>query len=193
MWVLLAERPMVPKSIVIVLVCFVGACASPSPPFSNLPRLKVNAVITSRNLCGFGVSPAIKIADAPPATAQYQLRMTNMDVLFHKPWQTTAPAAPNGYGEGALSNYEAPCVGERRLYNMSAPYFVYRLEVLSLDAQNKPLAYGQTSFAVKSIDDTLSDERGTNGPALPPSTPQTVGPYLNPAIIPQVRPTFEEP
>ncbi|HEY1231171.1 MAG TPA: hypothetical protein VGF26_28035, partial [Ramlibacter sp.] len=66
-----------------------AACASPPAPFPDLPRLDVSTRLTSRNVCGLGVSPPINIAKAPSATAQYRLRMTNMDVMFQQPWQAT--------------------------------------------------------------------------------------------------------
>lgn len=173
-----------------------AACASPPPPFPDLPRLSVATQITSRNMCGLGVSPAIAIGKAPAATARYRFRMTNTDVLLQTPWQTTVPAAANGYGEGALADYDGPCIGELRLY-ATAPYFVYRFEVLALDAQDRPLAYGQTTLVVQSIGETVEREKAAGGrsvsmpPPLPPAS--SVNPIINPAMYPRLPGPIYEP
>lgn len=157
-----AIRQPVWRAAAVAAVLALVACASPAPPFPDLPRLSVGAQITSRNMCGLGVSPAIAIGDAPAATARYRFRMINTDILFQEPWQTTVAAASNGYSEGALADYEGPCFGERRLY-APAPYFIYRLEVLALDARDRPLAYGQTSMVVWSLSDVLEQEKAAGG------------------------------
>src|SRR5262245_49213855 len=101
----------------LLLVGLLAGCASPPPPFPELPRLGVATTIGSKNLCGLGVSPAITINNAPPATAQYRLRMSNTDVLYQQPWTTTVTAVPNGFAEGAIADYDAPCVGDLRVYS----------------------------------------------------------------------------
>jgi hypothetical protein len=171
-----------------------AACASPPPQFPELPRLDVATRITSRNMCGLGVSPAVSIANAPAATARYRFRMTNTDVLFQQPWQATVPATPTGYGEGALPDYEGPCLGERRLYTYS-PYFNYRFEALALDAQDRPLAYGQTNLVVQSLPETIELERAARGQAAPLRTPPpgTVNPIINPALYPRLPGPIYEP
>jgi len=172
------------------------ACASPPPPFPDLPRLNVATKITSRNMCGLGVSPAITIANAPAATASYRFRMTNTDVLFQEPWQTTIAATPNGYREGALADYEGPCFGERRLYTL-APYFVYRFEVLALDGRDRPVAYGQTSLVVRTISEMIEQEKAAGGgpvPTLPPTPPAgMVDPIINPGLYPRLPGQIYEP
>jgi hypothetical protein len=184
---------------VAALAMLASGCASPAPPFSELPRLGVSTQITSRNLCGLGVSPAISIAAAPPATAQYRVRLTNLDVLFQQPWQTTAAATGAGFAEGALADYEPPCIGDMQI-SAFYPYQTHRLEVLALDAQSRPLAYGQTTFLVQSVSTTLDRERsaaGRQGATPVPQTPavtgtvtdpivgDSVGRFMNPAVIPQ--------
>jgi hypothetical protein len=176
-------------------VLAVAACASPPPPFAELPRLTVSTQITSRNMCGMGVSPAIAITKAPTATARYRFRMTNIDVLFQDPWETTVVAVENGYREGALPDYEGPCIGELRVF-AATPYFRYRFEVLALDAQDRPLAYGQTSLVVRSIAETVEQEKATGGRvvAAPPPRPpvDTVNPIINPALNPRLLgPSYE--
>jgi hypothetical protein len=173
-----------------------AACASPPPPFAELPKLTVATRITSRNMCGMGVSPAITIRGAPSATARYRLRMTNIDVLFQEPWQTTAAATEDGYREGALPDYDGPCLGELRIY-APVPYFRYRFEVLALDTQDRPLAYGQMTLLVRSIGDTVEQEKAAGGrvvteppPPIPPA--DTVNPIVNPALNPRLRgPSYE--
>jgi len=189
-----------PVSLCVLLAGALAACASPPPPFPDLPRLTVATSFGSRNLCGLGVSPPIKITKAPPATAQYRLRMINTDVLFQTPWETTQPAKAEGFAEGDIADYEAPCVGELRLYTYYR-YQQYRLEVLALDAQNRPLAYGSATVPVYSVGTMVDRERaaqrqgspGTPEPQRPsiigpvaPDDYDTLGPQVNPALIPQI-------
>lgn len=188
----------------LLLAGLLAGCASPPPPFPDLPRLGVSTQIGSKNLCGLGVSPAISISQAPPATTQYRLRMTNIDVLYQQPWQTTATAVPGGFSEGAIADYEAPCVGDLRVYSFYR-YQTYRLEVLALDPQSRPLGYGQTTFLVQSVNTTLGRERGQNRavsaaretPAIiqpvGPATVDTVGPQVAPVLIPQIYAPINQP
>lgn len=173
----------------------VAACASPPGPFPDLPSLDVATHIGSRNMCGLGVSPAISITNAPEAAARYQMRLTNLDVLFQQSWQTTAPAKPGGYAEGALLDYEGPCVGDLRLYS-PYPYYNYRFEVLALDAQDRPLAYGRTALPVRNISDALSLERAPQRrapPPEPPPVPAVINPGLNPVFNPALQPRITDP
>jgi phosphatidylethanolamine-binding protein (PEBP) family uncharacterized protein len=170
----------------------IAACASPPPPFPELPRLGVSTHIGSRHMCGFGISPPINISNAPATTARYRLRMTNTDVLFQTPWQTTVPAVANGYAEGAVADYQGPCVGELRLY-AAYPYYYYRFEVLALDAQDRPLAYGQTTLIVQAINHALDQERAARGSTPPPVPPPTLSPALNPALQPRLPGPVYEP
>lgn len=192
----------------VFLAGFAAACASPAPPFADLPRLDVATKLTSRNVCGLGVSPPITIGKTPPATAQYRLRMTNLDVLFQQPWQTTVDAVPNGLTEGAIADYQAPCVGDLRVYSFYR-YQQYRLEVLALDGQNRPLAYGSTTFLLQSISSMQDRERNPNarrmpeiavpestdvvGPTMGPVGPDTIGPQINPTLIPQIFGPVDQP
>jgi hypothetical protein len=190
-----------PVSLGLLLAGAVSACASPPPPFPDLPRLGVSTQLGSRNLCGLGVSPAISISGAPQATAQYRLRLTNIDVLFQQPWQTTVSAEGTGtIPEGAIADYTAPCVGELSLYTFYQ-YQRYRLEVMAVDQQNRPLAYGQASLLVQSVSTTLDRERavlrqaapGTPPPPAPPPIGRpalndynTIGTQVSPVLIPQI-------
>jgi hypothetical protein len=193
----------------LLLAGLLEGCASPPPPFPDLPQLSFSSQITSKNLCGLGVSPAISVNNAPPATAQYRLRMTNTDVLYQQPWQTTVTAVPNGqFSEGAIADYEAPCVGDLRVYTFYR-YYTYRFEILALDTQGRPLAYGQTSFLVQSVNTTLDRERSNqrragSQAAPPPSTPSiiepvgpatvgTIGRQVSPVLIPQIYNPLEQP
>jgi hypothetical protein len=189
------------------LAALVAGCASPPPPFPELPRLDVSTHMTSRNLCGLGVSPAINIANAPPATARYRLRLTNTSVLFQSPWQTTADAVPGGFAEGALADYQAPCVGDLQV-NSLYRYHSYRLEALALDAQNRALAYGAATFPVQSVAATLDLERAAGGraartptlrgpsetgPVVDPADAESIGRFVSPALIPQIQSPVYQP
>lgn len=147
-----------PPFAALLLLVGLAACAPPAPPFPELPRLGVSTQVTTKNMCSLGVSPQIAIRNAPAATDRYTVRMTNMDVLFGDPWQTTAAAQPGGFAEGALPDFPAPCVGELSI-NSQRYYFSYRFEVLAIDAQGRPLAYGQTTVPVYGIDRALAIER----------------------------------
>lgn len=189
-----------PVSLGLLLASAVSACASPPPPFPELPRLGVLAQLTSRNLCGLGVSPAIAISGAPQATAQYRLRMTNIDVLFRQPWQTTVSAGSAGtIPEGAIADYVAPCVGDLSQFSFYR-YQQYRLEVMALDPQNRPLAYGQTTLLAQSVNATLDRERAALRPVAPGTRPlqalppigapvdnyDAIGTQVTPVLIPQL-------
>lgn len=196
---------------VCVLLAGAAACASPPPPFPELPRLSVSTQLGSRHLCGTGVSPPITIVNAPAATAQYRLRMTNMDVLFQDAWQTTVAAdSKAGFAEGAIADYTAPCVGELRFYAFY-PYQQHRLEVLALDAQSRPLAYGQTIFLVEALSTAADRERATRrpgtaattvpvpqapmiiGPAVTRDDYNTIGPQISPMLVPQIQGPMPQP
>jgi hypothetical protein len=184
-----------------------AGCASPPQPFPELPRLGVSTQLSSHNLCGLGVSPAIAITNAPRATTQYRVRMTNTDVLFQTPWQTTADATPGGFPEGALVDYQAPCVGDLTI-NSFYPYQQYRLEVLALDGQSRPLAYGYMTMLVYSVSATVDRERGVAsrtaaqqralpppvaGPVVDPVTSDSVGRFMSPAFVPQMQGPVYQP
>jgi hypothetical protein len=171
-----------PASLGLLLAGAVSACASPPPPFPDLPRLGVSTHLGSRHLCGLGISPPISISGAPSATARYRLRLTNTDVLFPQPWQTTVPAdSPTAIAEGAIADYEAPCVGDLQLYTLYR-HQSYRLEVMALDAQNRPLAYGEVRFPVESVSTTVDRERTVQRQAAPgtpaPRAPTVFGPGI---------------
>jgi hypothetical protein len=169
-----------PVSLGLLLASAVSACASPPPPFPELPRLDVSARLGSRNLCGLGVSPAIAISGVPRTTARYRLRMTNVDVLFQQPWQATVDVADT-IPEGAIADYEAPCVGdldEMAYYR----YQRYRLEVMALDPQNRPLAYGQVYMPVRSVSATLERERAGLSPTAPDTWPPQAPPRIGLAM-----------
>ena len=190
------------------LAAFAAGCASPPEPYAELPRLGVTTQLASRNLCGLGVSPPITLTNVPSATARYRLRMTNIDVLMQTPWQTTADATPGGFTEGALADYEGPCVGDLTI-NSFYPYHMYRLEVLALDGQSRPLAYGSTTFQVHSITATVDRERGRTargtstreplapppiaGPTTDPRTSDSMGRFVSPALVPQMQGPVYQP
>jgi hypothetical protein len=185
-----------PVSLCILIAGALAGCASPPPPFPDLPRMNVSTYIGSRNLCGLGISPPINIGKAPSETTQFRLKLTNIDVLFQSPWQTTQPAKEGGFAEGDIADYQAPCVGDLRLYS-TYTYQLYRLEVLALDDQSRPLAYGTTTVQIHSVNTMLDRERAAQGrtpqatpgpetPAAPTMLPydDTIGPRINPVLIP---------
>jgi hypothetical protein len=180
-----------------ILLGALGACALPPPPFPDLPQLGVITRITTKNMCSLGVSPAIVIREAPPATARYTVRMTNIDVVFSQPWQATAEARPGGFAEGAFPDFPAPCLGEMRL-NSPRPFRYHRFEVLALDSQGQPVAYGSTTIPVSGIDRALEIERATAAGRQPvldtrSELPTMVRPDAVPVFEPILTPTLRNP
>lgn len=183
------------------LIAAVGlcACAPPTPPYPELPRLGVSAQIGSKNMCGLGMSPAIAISDVPGGTTQYALQITNIDVLYQQPWRATVLAVPTGIAEGAATNYDGPCLGDRQTYR-------YRIDVMAQDGSGRPLAYGQEVVQLYPIDRTVKSERDRKRqrPGTPtldtvdpieapdvlttnPGTNPVANPVLNPALNPNYR------
>lgn len=177
------------------------ACAPPTPPYPELPRMDVSAAIGSKNMCGLGVSPAIAVRNVPSGTTQYGVQITNIDVLYQQPWRATVPAVPTGIAEGAAQNYDAPCLGDRQVYR-------YRIDVMAQDGSGRPLAYGQQIVPLYPIDRTVKGERDrkraqqrTPAPVLDtvdpieapdvlitnPGTAPVANPALNPALSPNYR------
>lgn len=179
------------------LAALAAGCAPSPPPFPELPRLAFSIPFSTKNMCGLGVSPAVVVPNPPEGTVRYKLQMTNASVLFQQPWQEVLPARPNGIPEGAAPDYPGPCPGDLQA-------FQYRFEVLALDAQNRPLAFGQTGIAVYPIDRELKRERANTGgtaasrvPPEPSSPIETPLPYardwgnnavLSPPISPALTP-----
>ncbi len=173
-----------------LLLAGVAACAPPPPSFPDLARLSVATQVTTKNMCSLGVSPEIRIRNAPAATARYRLRMSNIDVLFGEAWQITTDARPGGIPAGVLPDYPAPCLGAMEIYSQR-PYHLYRFEVFALDPQDQPLAYGEATVPVYGVDRALALERAAAAgqrPALdatPPITPMARPvPTINPALVP---------
>lgn len=183
--------------VVFFLAALASGCAPPPPPHPELPQLAVSVPFGTKNMCGLGVSPAVVVPNPPKGTTSYKVQMTNLSVLFQEPWKAELPARPNGIPEGAAPDYPGPCPGDLQAFS-------YRFEVMALDAQDQPLAYGQTSIAVYPIERTLKQERAATGgrtgaPMGPPEpsapleyplpysrnfgTPTLTPPY-NPALMP---------
>jgi hypothetical protein len=143
---------------VAVALLALAACAPTPPLFPELPRLQVSTGFGIQNLCGPGVSPAITVKDAPAGTTRYRVRMTNTSVLVQTAWQDTLPASPTGIAEAAAASYPPPCMGTYQQY-------AYRFEVMALDADDRPLAYGQTTATAVALDRLVRQARST--PAKP--------------------------
>jgi hypothetical protein len=142
-----------------------ASCAPATPPYPELPRLGVATGFGIGNLCGLGVSPAIAITNPPAGTARYRVRMTNTSVLVQTPWQETIPASKDGVAEGAAASYPAPCMGTFQQYQ-------YRFDVMALDANDRPLAYGQTTTTAVALDRLV--RRQPTGPSATAPTRSNV-------------------
>lgn len=141
-----------------------AACAPTPPLYPELPRLTVSTGFGVQNLCNEGVSPAIGIAGAPKDTARYRVRMTNISVVLQTAWQDTLPATPSGIAEGVAPSYPPPCMGTFQQYS-------YRFEVMALDANDRPLAYGTTTASAQTLDRLVRQARNAPRPGTPGNAP----------------------
>jgi hypothetical protein len=148
------------------VVATLAGCAPFPEAFPELPRLTVATKFGIKNLCRLGVSPAISVTNPPSGATLYTVQMTNIDVLYQQPWQETLPAQGGSIPEGAAPSYAAPCPGDLQIHR-------YRFEVLALDSDRRPLAYGQTTIATGSLNVLVRKTRGgqTGTPTEPAATP----------------------
>jgi hypothetical protein len=130
----------------------VAACAGDAGPYPDLPVLGISGKFSSKNLCSLGVSPALMLSQLPVGTAIYRVRMTDVSVLMGARWQGEVPARGAAIPEGALAELPLPCPAEKQT-------LTFRLEVMALTADGRPLAYGWNFLSAQSIENVLSVER----------------------------------
>jgi len=130
----------------------VAGCANDRGPHPNLPPIGSEMTFSSRNLCGEGVSPEIRLGRIPAGTASYRLRLTNVSVLSATRWEATVGAESPIIPEGAIANFDAPCPGDQQI-------FVYRLEIMALAGSGQPLAYGWNFVQARSLSRQIDQER----------------------------------
>lgn len=128
------------------------ACANDRGPHSDLPPLGAEVEFLSRNLCGEGVSPAVRLGGVPANTDSYRVRLTNISVLTAPRWEATIKADASHIPEGAMTNFDPPCPGDQQV-------LTYRLEVMALAGDGRPLAYGWTFPHARSLVRQLQQER----------------------------------
>ncbi len=147
------------------------ACAPMSKTsYGDLPQLRVGVRLGLENLCAGSQSPPIALQNVPASTVSYRVRMSNISVLMQTPseWTIPAPAEPALVPIGALPGYSGPCPGELQR-------FTYRLEVMALDAQGRPAAFGLANMPVVSVNKMAQEtwrRAGRGGdvdPSLPPA------------------------
>jgi hypothetical protein len=129
-----------------------AGCANESGPYPNLPPLGLRTAFTSKNLCGLGVSPEVRLGGVPAATASYRLRLTNISVLRATRWEATIKAEGPVIAEGAIADFVAPCPGELQTFN-------YRLEIMALAGDGQPLAYGWGFPSARSLTRQVQQEQ----------------------------------
>jgi len=137
--------------------------------YRDLPQLRVGVRLGLENLCAGSQSPPIALQNVPAGTASYRVRMSNISVMLQTPneWTIPAPAEPALVPIGALPGYSGPCPGELQR-------FTYRLEVMALDAQGRPAAFGVANMLAVSVNKTAQETwRGAGrssavDPSLPP-------------------------
>jgi hypothetical protein len=134
------------------VVLALGGCAGDPGPYPELPPLGMQTEFSSRNLCGLGVSPEVRLGGVPAQAAIYRWRMTNVGVLRAPRWQADLPAGGPVIPAGAVPDFPAPCPGELQT-------FVYRFEIMALAADGRPLAYGWQFVSAISTTRTVEREQ----------------------------------
>jgi hypothetical protein len=146
-----------------------AACAYDRGPHPNLPPLGVQADFTSRNLCGLGVSPQVRLGNVPANVATYRLRVSEISTLRGPRWQADLPAKGPVIAEGAMDGFDLPCPGEKQ-------HLSYRFEVMALASDARPMAYGWGFSSVLSLPEQIEVEqrrakRGEQPSAVTPTRP----------------------
>ena len=147
---LTGQRQRLAAAILLALPLMSG-CANDPGPHPELSRLGVFTRVTSRNMCGLGVSPAIGVYEAPAGTAFYRVQMRLINALGAPGWTGEARATGPIIAEGAFPDFPGPCPPERQVFS-------YRLEVMALAADGRPLAFGWNFFGVLPIGREVATE-----------------------------------
>lgn len=125
---------------VLALAMMLAACANDRGPHPDLPPLGARMEFLSKNLCSDGIFPEIRLGGVPSNTTRYRVLLTNISILSAPRWETMIKADGPVIPEGAAGDFDLPCPGELQT-------FQYRLEVMALADDGRPLAYGW-SFSV---------------------------------------------
>lgn len=146
----------------------VGGCAQAPQPYADLPALQVSTRIALANMCAGSQSPPIGLANVPPGTARFRVRLSNLSVLRQQPVEWTIPVSEERtlIPIGALAGYVGPCPGDTQA-------FTYRFEVLALGAGDRPAGYGMARIRVSSVN-ALAQEtwrRATRSDPIDPTRP----------------------
>lgn len=131
-----------PAAIAMAALTFLAACTNSTPGPAGLPQMAVRTFLDIRHLCSLGVSPPIELDKAPRA-ARYRIRFINTSVLYAPPSDFDVASEGPAIAEASLDGYRGACPGESQS-------FIFRIEVLALDAQGRSLAYGQTLVTANS-------------------------------------------
>ncbi len=116
----------------VAVVAAVTGCATVDT--SKLPRMGVDFAFDQKHKCQ-GVSPEIRLSNAPAGVASYEVKMTDLDVPSFHHWSQTLAATGPVIREGAGVGYFGPCPpsGTHR----------YEITVLARDSQKQAVAYGE--------------------------------------------------
>ncbi|MCZ8124005.1 MAG: hypothetical protein O9277_11325 [Magnetospirillum sp.] len=112
-----------------------SACGTYRPGPANVPAMGVRTFFSIEHVCSLGVSPPINLDGAPGSAARYRVRFTNTSVLYAPATEYEVAADGPAIAQGALNGYRGPCPGE-------TANFMFRIEVLALDANGRSVAYG---------------------------------------------------
>jgi hypothetical protein len=133
-----------PAAIAMAALTFLVACTGTTVPPTPVgaQQMSVRSFFDIRHLCSLGISPPIELDNAPQA-ARYRIRFTNTSVLYAPPVDFEVAANGPAIAEDALPGYRGACPGEMQS-------FLFRLEVLALDAQNRAVGFGYTMMSAES-------------------------------------------
>ena len=128
------------RTALVVAALATAACASAdASKDTKLPRMEVDYAFAPKNKC-HGVSPEIRLRNVPSGTANYDVKLIDLDVPSFQHWSQTIPARGPVIGEDG-----GRAVGGVRYYGPCPPTGThrYQIEVIARDANQKPLAYGE--------------------------------------------------
>lgn len=137
----------------IVAMAILAGCASDRGPHPDLPPLGARFEFLSKNLCSEGISPEIRLGGIPADAASYRLQISNISVVAAPRWEATVVKAETPViPAGAIANFDAPCPGEQQS-------FLYRLEVMAIARDGRPLAYGWQFGTARSLTRQIEQEQ----------------------------------
>lgn len=139
-------------AVVLASMALVTGCANDRGPYPTLPPIGARFEFLSKNLCEDGRSPEIRLGGVPAGTAAYRLRITNTSIVAKQRWEGTVKAESPLIPEGAMADFDAPCLEDQQV-------LTYRLEVMALAGDNRPIGYGWAFANARSLPRQIQQEQ----------------------------------